>query len=92
MTKNQIKKLENLISAGHLAEAIGILDREIELSPDDPDLYFRRGKINWRLGRRPAATSDYLKATALDPESPAREALEFARRIESFYNPDLLNP
>ena len=56
------------------------------------ELYFERGKLHWREGDRAAATSDYLKAAELDPESPAVQALDHARDIEAFFNPDLLNP
>ena len=53
---------------------------------------FLRGKIHWRLGNRSRATSDYAAAAAADPDSPAAEALEQARAVEDFFNPDLLNP
>lgn len=56
------------------------------------DLYFRRGKLYWRLGRRGEATSDYMKAVAVNPSSPASRALENARDVEAFYNKDLYNP
>lgn len=55
-------------------------------------LYFRRGKLYWRLSRRGEAQSDYARAAALDPQSPAQVALRQAREVESFFNPDLYNP
>lgn len=51
-----------------------------------------RGKLYWKLGNRAAATSSYAAAAELDPDSPAAAALEQARTIEAFFNPDLLNP
>ena len=36
--------------------------------------------------------SDYSKATGLNPDSPAAMALEQARDIAGFFNPDLYNP
>lgn len=66
----------------------------LELLADatDAEGLFLKGKALWRLGRRAEATSAYAQAAALDPESPAAQALDHARDIESFFNPDLLNP
>ena len=37
------------------------------------------------------AIDNYLEAVALNPESPARQALEIAGDILSFYNKDMYN-
>ena len=36
--------------------------------------------------------SDYNHAVALDPQSPAAEALKLCNEIMDFYNTDLYNP
>lgn len=56
------------------------------------DIFYRRGRLYWKLGRRGAAISDYERAVAIDSESPAAEALKMCRDIMDFYNTDLYNP
>ena len=56
------------------------------------ELYFQRGRLNWRMDRRGAAMSDYERSIAMDSESPAREALKMCRDIMNYYNTDLYNP
>lgn len=75
--RNALEKLE---------QSVGVNDA------DDSYNYFIQGKILWRLGQRNRATTAYLRAAELNPDSPAVQALEHARAIESFFNPDLLNP
>lgn len=102
---DNIQIIERLVTGGKLREAVdGLGEMLDEVSdagmPADgseearivADLYFRRGKLWWRLGNRAAATSDYARASALDPASPAVKALEHARDVADFFNPDLYNP
>lgn len=56
------------------------------------DIFYRRGRLYWKLGRRGAAISDYERAVVIDSESPAAEALKMCRDIMDFYNTDLYNP
>lgn len=56
------------------------------------DAYYQRGRLHWRAGNRGAAMSDYNRAVALDPDSPAAEALKLCNEIMDFYNTDLYNP
>lgn len=83
---------KSLIARGCLQEALLELDRLVESSPEDDALIFNRGKLRWRLGDRAGATGDYAKAALLNPDSPAVKALENARDIADFFNPDLYNP
>lgn len=84
--------IEQLISEGNLDKAISMLDHEIERHPNDDALWYLRGKSYWRMGRKAYAISDFEEAVHINPESPAVHALELARGIMDFYNPDLLNP
>lgn len=94
-----MENLESLIKAGAYEEAIELLSHEIDLlvgrDPDNERLalaYFQRGKLYWKLGLRSKATSDYTKSAHIYPSGPASKALEQARDVESFFNPDLYNP
>lgn len=91
-----LNEISLLTKSGKLTEALELLNNEIAKNDSDKvgqaRLLFERGKINWRLGNRGRATSDYMAAADLDPESPAVQALEQASDIEAFFNPDLLNP
>ena len=102
---DDILTIEQLVAAGCLQEAIDRLGTVIDSVSGSEvasganvnenilaDLYFRRGKLLWRLGKRAAATSDYARASALNPTSSAVKALEQARAVADFFNPDLYNP
>lgn len=102
---DNIQIVERLVAEGKFQEAIDSLsdliadvtagvvsDERSERARALADLYFRRGKLWWRLGNRSAATSDYAHASALDPVSPAAKALEQARAVADFFNHDLYNP
>lgn len=91
-TSHTIEDARTLASKGRPDEAIAMLDGIIAASANDGDALFLRGKLLWKLGRRAEATSDYIKAADIDPDGPASRALEMARSVESFFNPDLLNP
>ena len=56
------------------------------------EAYYQRGRLHWRAGNRGAAMSGYNRAVALDPDSPAAEALKLCNEIMDFYNTDLYNP
>lgn len=56
------------------------------------DLYFQRGMALWGTDERARAMNDYARAVELNPDSPAAQALDMARSIMSFFNPDQFNP
>lgn len=88
-------KYENikvLLDGNEVEKVIEILTDVINYNPVDAEAFFLRGKAYWRMGLRSKAISDYASAEALDSNSPAALALEQAREIEDFFNPDLLNP
>lgn len=84
--------IKDFISGGQFEDAVSALDRNIEEDPDNPLWWYLRGKAYWRMERMAEAVSDYQEAAHLDPSSPAVHALEMARDVLNFYNPDLLNP
>lgn len=84
--------LRQLCSDGRFEEALAEVERMIESAPTDDELWYEAGRLNWRLGRRAAAITAYNHAAALNPASPAVEALSLVNSIMDFYNPDLLNP
>lgn len=89
-----MQKIEELISQNRLDEAIEELTK---LTADgscevDDELLFTFGKLLWRAGRRSEAMEAYAKACEINPDSPAGVALQQAREIFQFFNPDLLNP
>lgn len=97
-----LAEVDSLVSAGSVAEGVERLtdvvqsvDNEV-MSADEKkqlaEIYFRRGKLLWRMSRRAEAQSDYGRALSLDPQSRAALALEQAREVAAFFNPDLYNP
>lgn len=86
--------IESLVAAGRLDDAVDRLTQLIEVHGDaDGELHFRRGRLEWRMNRRAAATTDYATAVELNPfHRAASMALTQARDIEAFFNPDLYNP
>lgn len=97
-----LDSIKSLIKQDRLTEALSTLnalmeERQSHIEENHDNAYqaealFLRGKIYWRLGKRSEAQNDYLASSALDPSGPATAALESARTIEAFFNPDLLNP
>lgn len=87
-----IEEIEGLIRKNKTGEAMEALDRFVAEHPQNAQALFMRGKLWWRFGRRSSAMNDYAASAEIDPEGPASKALEQARDIEAFFNPDLLNP
>lgn len=86
------QKIEELINENRLEEAIIELNFAIESGANNDRLYFERGKLHWRMGNRAQAITDYEHAVAINPQSPARIALDNAHDVISFFNPDIFNP
>jgi lipopolysaccharide biosynthesis regulator YciM len=51
-----------------------------------------RGKQFWANGERGKAITEYNTALSLDPNSPAKTALEIINQIMDFFDPNQLNP
>jgi hypothetical protein len=54
--------------------------------------HYLLGKQFWAEGKRGAAITEYNNALALDPNSPAKTALELIYQIMDFFDPNQLNP
>lgn len=68
------------------------LTDEIASNPGNADALYRRGALNWKLGRHGAALSDFNASAAIDPDGPGAVAARGVRGILDFTNPDLYNP
>lgn len=90
--ESSLSMIKLIADSGDLSRAVEELSRLISIEPENDEAYFMRGKLRWRLGDRSGATADYAHAAELNPKSGAVRALEMARDIEGFFNPDLLNP
>lgn len=84
--------MQRLIAENRLPEAVDALNSFINENPQSDEAYFLRGRVYWRLQDHGRAVSDYERAVAINPDSPARHALDIARDVFNFFNPDLLNP
>ena len=54
--------------------------------------HYRLGRTLWQQGRRGEAMTEYNRAVALDPESPAATALEMANTVMDFFDRSRYNP
>ncbi|MCC8070978.1 MAG: tetratricopeptide repeat protein [Bacteroidales bacterium] len=89
MTLNEI---QGLIDNGRLQEAVDRLVAFTRENARSDEAWFMLGKVYWRLGQRSKATTCYATAAEICPDSPAALALQQARDIEDFFNPDIFNP
>ncbi len=87
-----LQKINELITENNLNLALTELNEFITANPNADDAYFMRGRIYWRLGDKQNAITDYNRAVELNPASPASRALENARDVMDFFNPDIFNP
>ena len=87
-----LPNIQQLIDENRFAEATAEINLYITENTRDDEAFFLRGKLSWRQQNYAAAVTDFETAVSLNPESGARHALELARDVFDFYNPDLLNP
>lgn len=71
---------------------IKLLSEKIVKSPECDELYYERGKLYWKAGRRAEAITDFNSAKTINPKSPAAEYLNMVNDIMDFYNTDIYNP
>lgn len=86
------EKLRDLLGQSRADEAIALMESYREGGGEMNDRLFYllgnawRKKGNWQM-----AMNNYLEALELNPESPAKQALEIAQEILAFYNKDMYN-
>lgn len=87
-----LPNIQHLIDQNRFDDALQHLSCYLNENTSDDEAYFMRGKLMWRVQKYPDAVTDFEHAVSLNPQSDARHALELARDVFDFYNPDLLNP
>lgn len=87
-----LPNIQQLIDENRFDEAVVAIDLYLHKNTRDDEAYFVRGKLSWRLQNYSAAVTDFETAVSINPDSGARHALELARDVFDYYNPDLLNP
>lgn len=86
------EELKRLLAQSRADEAIEAMESYRQQGGEMNDRLFYllgnawRKKGNWQM-----AMNNYLEALELNPESPARQALEIAQEILAFYNKDMYN-
>lgn len=85
------EEIKFLIDAGHTGEARNQIETALSDRPDDAMLHFLHGRCFMKESRWGEAISCFLKAEAIDPQSPARESREMLCDIMDFYNKDMYN-
>ena len=81
-----------LLDANAADEAIALLDAyRADGGAMDDGLFYLLGNAWRKKGNWQMAMNNYLEAIQLNPESPARQALDIANEILDFYNKDMYN-
>lgn len=82
-----------LLNCNRVDEAFARLDalRAADTEADDRWFYLR-GNAFRKKGEWQEAINCYLRATTINPDSPARVACEMLNDIMDFYHKDLYNP
>ena len=87
-----IDEIKDMIGQNMLDEALEALNSLIGDGSDNDELYYLRGNVYRKFNNWKCAMGDYLKASAINPDSPATAAYNSALQILEYYNKDLLNP
>ena len=86
------ERVQALLDAYETDEAISLLDGyRTSGGPMDDTLYYLLGNAWRKKGNWQMAINNYLLAVHLNPESPAKQALDIANEILDFYNKDMYN-
>ena len=85
-------RIKALLDAHKADEAIALVDsHRAEGGTMDDALWYLLGNAWRKKGNWQMAMNCYLEAVALNPESPAKQALDIANEILDFYNKDMYN-
>ena len=86
------ERIKALLESHRADEAIDLLDRyRAGGGAMDDTLFYLLGNAWRKKGNWQMAMNNYLEAIHLNPESPARQALDIANEILAFYNKDMYN-
>ena len=86
------QKVRDLLEASQADDAIALLEKFRQGGGEMTDtLFYLQGNAWRKKGNWQMAINNYLEAVALNPESPAKQALEIANEILAFYNKDMYN-
>lgn len=89
--KDKYKDIYNALSTNQTDEALGLIQKEIEVSGPDSTLLYLRGKVHMKHSQWSKAMTCFLQAEELDPEGPARQCRLMLNDIMDFYNKDMYN-
>ena len=85
-------RVKALLDAHKADEAIRLLEKyQADGGPMDDELFYLLGNAWRKKGNWQMAMNNYLEAVHLNPESPAKQALDIANEILDFYNKDMYN-
>ena len=86
------QRVRDLLDASRPDDAIALLEEFRKGGGEMTDtLFYLQGNAWRKKGNWQMAINNYLEAVALNPESPAKQALEIANEILAFYNKDMYN-
>ena len=86
------ERVQALLDAYETDDAISLLDGyRASGGPMDDTLFYLLGNAWRKKGNWQMAINNYLEALHLNPDSPARQALDIANEILDFYNKDMYN-
>ena len=86
------ERIKDLLDAHKADEAIALVEGyRAEGGVMDDALFYLLGNAWRKKGDWKRAMDNYLEAVALNPESPAQQALDIANEILDFYNKDMYN-
>lgn len=87
------ERIRVLLEAHQVDEALALLeDFRVAGGRMDDTLFYLQGNAWRKKGDWQQAMNNYLEAVRLNPDSPAKGALEIANEILAFYNKDMYNP
>ncbi len=85
-------RIRALLDAHKADEAIALVEAfRAEGGVLDDTLFYLLGNAWRKKGNWKMAMDNYLEAVALNPDSPAAQALDIANEILDFYNKDMYN-
>ncbi|MBQ2483612.1 MAG: tetratricopeptide repeat protein [Bacteroidales bacterium] len=86
------QQLEEILRDEGAQKAIAEAEWYISTGPADLDYaYYILGNAYRKMGDWQGAINNYLEATAINPDSPAKQAYDMANDILNFFNKDMYN-